>query len=103
MAVFLIAHTNTDNYGDRFLTETDIRGGKTITNIAEFLYILQPITIGSMLRQFIHIRKHRGQNVDDKFFGLNYNKHIKAIESDFVAPFEKIKESFKLRNKLNGK
>lgn len=102
-AVFLIAHTNTNNYNDRLLDETDIRGSKTITNISEFLYILQPISVGDVLRQFILIKKHRGQIVENKFYSLNYNKHIKAIESDNIANFEKLKEVFKLRNKLNGK
>ena len=101
-AVFLIAHTNTSDFKNRFLNETDIRGSKSIVNIAQFLYILQPISIGNQLIQFINIAKHRGFTLKNKFFRLNYSTELSAFENDMAIDFDIIKEVFKRRNKLEG-
>jgi KaiC/GvpD/RAD55 family RecA-like ATPase len=102
-SLFLIAHANTSDFNNRFLDENDIRGSKTITNLAEFLYILQPIAVGDRLFQFINIKKHRGQNISGKFFRLFYSKELKSFDRDMQTDFDGIKEVFKQRNKLNDK
>lgn len=101
--VFVIAHSNGDGYEDKFLNENDIRGSKSITNLVEFLYILQPVRVGDRLFQFINIIKHRGQNISGKFFRLFYNAGMKSFDRDLKIDFNDIKETFKQRNKLSGK
>lgn len=98
--LFLIAHTNGNNYNNEILDETHIRGSKTITNITEFLYVMQPVRVNNSLHQFIRIIKHRGQSPDNKFFRLFYNPNKKTIDYDTPCSFDDFKSVFKLRNKL---
>jgi hypothetical protein len=98
--VLCIAHTNTNEFNNRLINENDIRGSKTIINLSEFLYILQPIFIGNTLIQFVFIKKHRGQEVAAKFYRLNYDKHLYAFKDDYSVEFSSIAELFKNRNKL---
>jgi len=98
--VFLIAHTNSNDYNNRLLNETDIRGSKNITNLVEFLYILQPIHVGDRLFQFINIKKHRGQELKGRFFRLFYEPKIKSFDRDAKVNFEGFKEIFAMRNQL---
>jgi hypothetical protein len=98
--IFIIAHTTGNNYNTELLDETHIRGSKTITNITEFLYVMQPVRIGDRLTQFIRVIKHRGQSPANKFFRLEYDSQKKTIGSDRPADFEEFKELFRLRNKL---
>jgi len=98
--VFLIAHTNGNDYNNRLLDETDIRGSKSITNLAEFLYILQPMYVGDKLYQFINIKKHRGQNIGGRFFRMFYSDELKSFDRDVQVSFEGVKEFFAMRNQL---
>ena len=82
------------------LDETHIRGSKTITNITEFMYVMQPISLNDSLFQFIRILKHRGQSVKNKFFKLSYNKIAKTIDHDRISDFADFKEVFSQRNRL---
>ena len=99
-SIFIIAHTNTADFTNRFLNEQDIRGGKDIVNLCEFLYVLQPITVGNRLFQFINIKKNRGQPVKDKYFRLYYNSELSIFDRDMAVDFNEIKEVFKQRNQL---
>jgi len=98
--LFTVAHTNTAEFSNRFLNDQDIRGGKDIVNLTEFLYILQPIRVGESLYQFINIGKHRGQHVKNKYFRLYYNDALSIFDRDMAVDFNQIKEVFKQRNKL---
>lgn len=99
-ALYLIAHTSGNNYNTDMLDETNIRGSKTICNLAEFLYVLQPVRINNSLFQFIRIIKHRNQHPKDKFFKLLFCEKTKTIKGDRVSDFEHFKDLFKQRNKL---
>lgn len=98
--VFCIAHTNTNDFNNRLISENDIRGSKTIVNLSEFLYIMQPININDTLVQYIFIKKHRGQDVGGKFYRLIYDKHLYAFKEDLNVEFKVIAEMFQQRNKL---
>jgi len=98
--LYIIAHTNGNNYNVELLDETHIRGSKTITNITEFLYVMQPVRINDSLHQFIRIIKHRGQSPKNKFFKLLYNDLKRTITHDRATDFEHLKDVFKQRNKL---
>lgn len=99
-ALFIVAHTNNNNFNNRLLDENDIRGSRSITNLTEFLYVLQPVRINNSLFQFINIIKHRGQNIDNRFFMLKYNKQSKLFLEDVASTFDDINQLFKQRNKL---
>jgi GTPase SAR1 family protein len=101
--MFLVAHSLGSDFNNRLLDENDIRGSKTITNLTEFLYILQPVYVGDKIYQFINIKKHRGQEVINKFYQLRYDKHLKAFDTDKAVNFEAIAEIFKQRNQLGKK
>lgn len=100
VSLFIMAHSNTSEFSNRFLNDQDIRGGKDIINLTEFLYILQPIMVGDKLFQFINIKKHRGQQVKSKYFRLYYNPVLSIFDKDMSVDFDQIKEVFKQRNKL---
>ena len=98
--IFVVAHTNAKDSGSRMLDETDIRGSKTITNLVEFLYVLQPVWVGSRLLQFISIRKNRGQKTENKFFRLHYDHTLMTFTHDTPVEFKDIKQAFKQRNTI---
>lgn len=98
--LYLIAHTNGNNYNTELLDETHIRGSKTITNITEFLYVMQPVRLNKSLYQYVRIIKHRGQSPDNKFFKLVYEPMLKTITKDVPCDFEDFKSIFRQRNKL---
>ena len=99
-SLFLIAHSLGNDFNNRLLDENDIRGSKTITNLTEFLYILQPFYVGERIYQFINIIKHRGQEIKNRFYQLNYNNRYKIFENADPVDFEEIARIFRLRNKL---
>jgi len=100
-AVFVIAHTLGSDFNNRLLDENDIRGSKTITNLTEFLYILQPVYVGDRIFQFINIKKHRSQDVKSKFFQLVYNPTLKVFDQDREIDFDSLASIFKQRNQLS--
>ena len=105
LALFVIAHSggSVQENSSKLLDENDIRGNKTLPNLAEFLYILQPFYVGNRLFQFLITKKHRGQPIHSKYIGVKYDKETNTFkESAFVA-FEELKKVFKLRNQLDGK
>jgi hypothetical protein len=103
VTLFLIAHTNENSGANKLLTESDIRGSKKLPNLVEFLYVLQPIMVGNKMFQFINIRKHRGQETDNKLFRLYYNPELSTFDRDQAVSFDDVKEVFKMRNKLSEK
>jgi hypothetical protein len=103
ITLFLIAHTNDNSGANKLLTESDIRGSKKLPNLVEFLYVLQPIMVGNKMFQFINIRKHRGQDTDNKLFRLYYNPELSTFDKDMAVSFEDVKEVFKMRNQLGDR
>lgn len=103
IGLFLIAHTNNNDFNNRLLDETDIRGSKTITNLTEFMYILQPIRVGDTLYQFLMIKKHRGEDVAGTFYRLNYDKRLYSFRDDVSVRFDDIAWLFQQRNQLSKK
>lgn len=102
VSLFIIAHTGADVRSNqtRLIDENDVKGSKYITTITEFLYILQPVYVNNEIFQFVSIKKHRGQQCDQKLFFLKYDKILKSFSSDQPRNFEDFKELFKDRNQL---
>jgi len=102
VALVIIAHTGaevSDNM-PRLINENDIRGGKQIVNLCEFLYILQRFQIGESFFPTLRVKKHRGQDVDATMYSLSYDKHTRSFKNDNPIPFDRFKEMFKNRNVL---
>lgn len=102
LPVILIAHTGaqcTDNM-NRLIEMNDIRGGKTLVNLAHFFYIMQNFHSGNIIASTIRICKHRGQDVVDKFYKLIYIPKARVYAKDERISFSDVKEIFKNRNKL---
>jgi len=105
LALFVIAHAGgaVQENSNKLLDENDIRGNKTLPNLVEFLYILQPFYVGNRLFQFLITKKHRGQPIHSKYIAVKYDRDTSTFkESAFVA-FEELQKVFKLRNKLSDK
>ena len=98
--LFVIAHTNGNEYDKSLMDESHVRGSKSITNLVEFLYILQPIRLNDSLYQFVRIIKSRNQEPLNKFFKLIYNSKERSIDRDSPRNFEEFKMLFKQRNTL---
>lgn len=100
LATIAIAHTNKQFTYGRLIDDNDIRGSSHITNITEFLYIMQMFTVGSKSFQTLHIKKHRPCDVNNKFFTFSYSKDTRTYETDTAQRFEHIKSIFKQANRL---
>jgi KaiC/GvpD/RAD55 family RecA-like ATPase len=102
LALFIVAHTggNISEDSSKLLDENDIRGNKTLPNMVEFLYILQPFYVKNTLFQFIVTKKSRGQQIHSKYIGVIYDPDTRTFNKDEFVPFEKLKEVFNKRNRL---
>jgi|GEM_PF-2086269 len=100
--VVLVAHTGanvTENYSG-FIEMNDIRGSKTINNLAQFYYIMQSFYVGDTRYNTVRIAKHRGQAVEDKFYLIDYSKKHRLFVKDQKVNFKRFKELWKERNRL---
>lgn len=98
----LIAHTGGDSTmaNSRLIEMNDIRGGKSIVNLAEFMYILQPMFIGSERHNIIRVVKHRGVSLKHPYYQLIYHDKPKMFVCDSAISFDELKDLFKKRNVL---
>lgn len=100
--VILIAHTSaevTENYKSLIVPE-HIRGSKNVINLAEFVYVLQPINMGSSRSLYLRVCKDRGQDVKDKIYRACYHESKRVYGKIEVQTFHDFSEAFKQRNKL---
>lgn len=103
MATIVIAHTDakaTDAMG-RLININDIRGSKTIANLAEFAYILQRFELEKTFFPTIRTVKSRSQELVHNLYLLNYDKRIRSFSEDKAMDFKQFKEAFNARNKLD--
>lgn len=85
----------------RLIGMNDIRGAKTIVNLAEFFYIMQRFQSKEEYFSTIRITKHRGQDASNGiFFLLSYHKKLRIYFSATKLDFEEFKAAFKQRNTL---
>lgn len=96
------AHTNADigSKSTRLVDMTDIRGGKGVVNLAEFIYIIQRFQCGKLFFPTLRVVKHRGQEMENMFFALQYNKNKFIYDSDKVLDWGEFNELYKTRNVL---
>jgi len=105
LALFVIAHAGgaVQENSNKLLDENDIRGNKTLPNLVEFLYILQPFYVGNRLFQFLITKKHRGQPIHSKYIGVKYDKESSTFKESAFVGFDELQNVFRLRNKLSEK
>lgn len=113
--IIIIAHTNT-RPGDkkRMPNENDIRGMKTLPNLAEFLYIIEQCYIdpivpapdddqglkGKKQISIIHVKKHRNQTMLSKIYRLKYTSTLRVYGGDVPLDFETYKKIKSRENSL---
>lgn len=100
--LILIAHTSGDSTmaNSRLIEMNDIRGGKSIVNLAEFMYILQPFFVEDERFNIVRIVKHRGVSLKDPYYKLIYAEKPRMFVCDQAIKFSELKELFKKRNIL---
>jgi predicted ATP-dependent serine protease len=102
--VCLIIFCHTDaKVGETFglIDQNNIRGNKSITNNAHFIYVLQQFENDfDGIISVIRIIKNRTQNPQHKIFRLNYLKDKRVYVGDEAITFERFKEYFTGRNRL---
>lgn len=101
----LVAHTKSEitTNCNKIIGPEDIRGCKSTSNLAEFLYTLQVVDTPSSRHQFIKRHKGRNYNYDSGFFVLGYNKELKFFDRMEQRDFERFKAVFEERQQLFGK
>jgi len=96
-----IAHTATGaQASSKLIDGDDIRGNRSISNLAEYLYALQKFEKGKQIGQAIRLIKHRNHQPNENIFLLKFNKITKLFNQDLAISFEMFKEMFNARNKL---
>ena len=101
-AGIIIAHADSQQTAQRggLLDVNNIRGSKTICNLAEFAYLLQTFETKSTRYSTIRIAKSRTQDVLHPIYLLQYEGRTRSYIADMPIEFEKFKEAFNERNKL---
>lgn len=103
-ATIVIAHTgaNISDGMDRLINMNDIRGAKSIPNMAEFFYILQRFKDETTDHFFPSIRtvKHRGQELIHSMYLLQYDKRFRAYMGDKSINWGQFVEFHKKRQRL---
>jgi hypothetical protein len=101
-AGIVIAHADAQQTQQKggLLDVNNIRGAKTIVNLAEFIFILQTFRTPKNIFSTLRIAKSRSQDIVHDTYLLNYDPRTKSYTSDNAIPFEKFKEVFNERNRL---
>lgn len=105
--VIVITHTGGESQMNKRLLElNDIRGGKSIVNLAQFAYILQTFKVYDEIQNktfkfpTLKIEKHRGYDCENLLFQLNYNKETMSFMEDKVKNWNEFKDIFKKQMSL---
>lgn len=101
-ALVIIAHTNAnvDLNCNRMINMNDIRGNKSVVNLAQYCYIMQSLKLRGDLIGTITISKSREYNIKNHLFRLVFNSSTRLFDSDRAIDFNTYKELFKMRNTL---
>lgn len=101
-AGIIIAHADSQQTNQKggLLDINNIRGSKTICNLAEFAYLLQTFDTPKAKYTTIRIAKSRSQDIVHSIYLLEYDPRIKSYTKDSAIPFERFKEAFNERHKL---
>lgn len=100
--IVVIAHSGGTviQYAKALMDSNNIRGGKGIVNLAEFVYLIQSITINDQRKTILRISKSRGQNVKNQTHQLFYYPTARIFGKSESVDFSKLKELFKQMDTL---
>ena len=103
IAMVLVAHTDASVSDSQrgLININQIRGAKTICNLVEFAYVLQRFAVGDGFYPTIRVVKSRGQNLIHSLYMLKYDERLRSYTSDVAINFEKFKEVYAQRNRLD--
>ena len=105
IALIVVAHTGKEinSSTNRLINVNDVRGSRSLANLAEFWYTLQNFVESENIHPTVHLEKHRGYNPGCKFYYLNYNPKYMSYTGDNELNFEAFNELYKSRNRLNDR
>jgi ABC-type glutathione transport system ATPase component len=100
--VIVVAHTSGDvgKYSKKLIDLNDIRGNKTLSNKAEFAYILQSFQIDNKKFQTIRVEKSRAYTVEDPNFHLVWDANKRCYRCSEPVSFDWLKEKYRGSNSL---
>lgn len=103
MATILVAHTEASVSDSQkgLISINQIRGSKSICNLAEFAYILQRFETDNDFFPTLRIVKSRSQTLVHNLYFLDYDKRLRAHAGDRALEFSKFKEAYGNRNRLD--
>lgn len=97
----IIAHTGGESQMlKRLLELNDIRGGKSLVNLAQFAYILQTFKVYDEVNRKVYkfptirMEKHRGYDCENILFQMIFNKETMSFMEDEVKNWNEFKELF---------
>ena len=82
------------------ISENDIQGTSAPSKLAEFIFIMQSVYIGSSINSVLRICKNRGQIPENKIFTLNFDPKYRMYNESIPITFDRLRELFKDRNKV---
>lgn len=106
VSLIIFAHTDSKIAASNFssmIDQSSVRGAKTISNISDYIYILQQFTSKSDKYQTLRIEKSRSHQVDCKFYKLIYSKKTSCYSKDVTINFDDFKKIFDSRDNLNSR
>jgi hypothetical protein len=103
IAMVVVAHTDASVSDSQkgLISINQIRGSKTICNLAEFAYVLQRFAVGDGFFPTIRVVKSRSQNLIHGLYMLKYDDRLRSYTEDNPINFEKFKEVYAQRNRLD--
>lgn len=102
IATVLVAHTGTEITENlsRLINMNDLRGAKDLVNLSEFFYVFQRFEIKDTYYPIIWVSKHRGQELINKYYYLEYAPAVRSFIRDQAINFEQVKGNYAKRNRL---
>lgn len=100
MVVFAHTDSSIKSTADIITGTNSVRGSKSLSNRAEFSYIIQNIFKSEVRSTLIRIDKHRGSDIDTEWYLMKYGKGRGMYTGDVAMPFQVVKELYKNRDKL---
>jgi RecA-family ATPase len=78
----------------RMLQEEDIRGSKTLLNLAEFFYVIQQLKSKKNILSTLRIVKSRGIATEHKLYNFKHDKERDTYVSDEKSDYDEFKSWF---------
>lgn len=100
-AMFLIAHLSSNHDAGKMFTSEDVRGNRSLSNIAEYWYNLHRLRLNIADRQdenlqtsILHVEKSRWHDNSDTAYQLTFSKRLGIYTHDNPISWTVVKELF---------